>query len=164
MFNFNFSTRFFFVSQMFISRNVDRFASDEYSIEDCDKKAHLQRAIEIAENVEPSPGFISTSSLQSLHSMSSSNLQLLPGSVNDANGKNANTKSPVGSSHWTMVCSNSPALRIMLPSLLQHAEDMSRIHSQVKSYTTLNVTFFPEINNYFHLNFRWTMCIVWFPI
>lgn len=93
-------------------------------MEDCDKKARLQRAIEIAEGVDPPPGFIANSSLQSLNSLSSSNLQLLPqvaGSINDANAKIAGSKNSVNVSHWT----------IIVPSFLQHADDVSRIHSQV---------------------------------
>lgn len=111
-----------------------RFTPEDYPIEDCDKKARLQRAIEIAEGVEPPPGFISTSSLQSLHSMSNTNLQLLP-NANDAslipNGKMAASKSHVNAQHWHMVCSNS-SLRFMLPSILQHADEIPRIHSQVR--------------------------------
>lgn len=106
--------------------------SDEYSIEDCDKKARLQRAIEIAEGVEPPPGFIS-SSLQSLNSMSSSNLQLIPNTMAgtgqmDANNKVTASNPHVNTSQWLVanVCSNT-SLRF----ILQHADDMPRIHSQV---------------------------------
>lgn len=110
--------------------------SDEYSIEDCDKKARLQRAIEIAEGVEPPPGFIS-SSLQSLNSIPSSNLQLIPntisGSVNDANNRVPASNNPhVNTSQWLVanVCTNTSALRF----ILQHADDMPRIHSQVCTF------------------------------
>lgn len=100
-------------------------------MEDCDKKARLQRAIEIAEGVDPPPGFIATKSLQSLNSMSTSNLQLLP-QINDANAKVAGSKHSLNVSHWAMICANNPAqLRLLMPSLLQHADDVSRIHSQV---------------------------------
>lgn len=90
-----------------------RFSPDEYQLDDCDKQARLQRAIDIDEGVEAPPGFISTSSLQSLNSMSSSNLQLV--------------------SNDTLLASNklpNVTLRFMLPMI--HAPDsLPRIHSQV---------------------------------
>lgn len=127
-----------------------RFTPDDFAIdEDCDKKARLQRAIEIAEGVEPPPGFISTTNLQSLHSMATPNLQLqLPNSIattatattttsNDANGNNT-TNSKTSPPQWHMLCSNNPTLRFMLPNninhLLQPTDEIPipRIHSQVR--------------------------------
>lgn len=104
---------------------------DEYSIEDCDKK---------------------------LHSMSPSNLKLLPSSVTasavDAAGKNiVTTKTPANSSNWTMFCSNNSALRNLLPSLLQQqdvsriAEDMPRIHSQVRKFGVFQMLFFNSVSH-----------------
>lgn len=108
-----------------------RFAPDECSTEDCDKKVRLQRAIEIAESVESPPGFISTSNLQSLHSLSSSNLPLLsnpvPGTVNDSNG-NLSTTFP---QYQVVHCSNSPQPLNFWTQFLQHPEEIHRIHSQV---------------------------------
>lgn len=119
-----------------------RFAPD---IKDCHKKGHFQRAIEITENVKPTSNAFIKSRLKSVHSMSTSNLQFLPpgtvsSSGNDSKGRNA---------MQFMLCSNSPALRIMLPSILQHAEDNTRIHSQVSSMCELQFcAALSNINNF----------------
>lgn len=38
--------------------DFSRFNPDDYPIEDCDETARIQRALEIAEGVEPPPGFM----------------------------------------------------------------------------------------------------------
>lgn len=103
--------------EMFENRNFriinvdfDSFVFERFALADCEKKARM-RAIDIAENTDPPHGFVPTSSLQTLHSMSSSNLQLLPSSV-------ANT---------AMVYPNNPTLRMVL----QPTGDLIRIHSLV---------------------------------
>lgn len=112
-----------------------RLTPDEYAIdEDCDKKARIQRAIEIAEGVEPPPGFISTKTLKSFHSMTTPNSQLVPNLVNstdDTNGKNAGSK--INVQQWHMLCSNPQTLRLLndFHNMLQTTDEIPRIHSQV---------------------------------
>lgn len=45
-----------------------RFIPDDFPIEDCDETARIQRALEIAEGVEPPPGFMSSLSSSSKQS------------------------------------------------------------------------------------------------
>lgn len=110
-----------------------RFNPEEFPIEDCDKKARLQRALEIAEGVEPPPGFMSSTAQNSNANVQSpSSAVASTVSVIDAmaNVMPEATSATLAEQHWHMVCSNNAALRIMLPNLLQHPDDI-RIHSQV---------------------------------
>lgn len=112
-----------------------RFNPEEFPIEDCDKKARLQRALEIAEGVEPPPGFMSSSS-QKPNATQQSHSSTVALTLSDADAS-ANVATEAASvtpaeQHWhIMQCTNNAALRLMLPNLLQHPEDIPRIHSQV---------------------------------
>lgn len=100
---------------------IYRFNADEFSMDDCDKKARLQRAMEIAEGVEPPPNFTP------LHSVSASSLQLLP------NSKPVPIPAdcpPIGNS--ALPIPNAQFLRFVWPNITMHQpEEMPRIHSQV---------------------------------
>ncbi|XP_031630573.1 uncharacterized protein LOC116345400 [Contarinia nasturtii] len=108
--------------------------------DDCDKKARLQRALEIAEGVEPPPGFISSSSVKSLNSMTSSNLQVINNMIPGCPNK-------VALSNPFIVCSNSSTLKF----LLQHADDGPRIHSQADYIHCL----VPDLKQITNCSFYW---------
>lgn len=153
------------INQTNRSRLLYRFNADDYPIEDCDKKARLQRALEIAEGVDPPPGFTSSSAVNTNASISE--IAPAPTSVISANSATA------APAHWHMLCSNDAALRFMLPNLLHHPEEHPRIHSQVCklrlvfwkwfSFTCdFLSTIFLHCN--YCLHYRWTTSIVWCQI
>lgn len=120
-----------------------RFNPEEFPIEDCDKKARLQRALEIAEGVEPPPGFMSsTAQNPNATAQLPASTVASTGPVIDtmANVTPEATSATPAEQQWHMVCSNSAALRFMLPNLLQHPDDI-RIHSQVNLSSLLLQSF-----------------------
>lgn len=82
----------------------------------------MQRALEIEEGVEPPPGFTPSSAIDT-NTLPESPLAA-PLAINPA-------KTTTAPAHWHMLCSNDTALRLMLPNLLHHSEEVPRIHSQV---------------------------------
>lgn len=58
--------------------DFSRFNPSDYPIEDCDEEARIQRALEIAEGVEPPPGYTPTSQAFQSSSKNSVSQQKLP--------------------------------------------------------------------------------------
>lgn len=105
-----------------------RFHPGDYPIEDCDKKARLQRALEIAEGVDPPAGF--TPSEDSVVNMNSSTV--------DDNKKPDELSSKQQQQHAIEML-----LRMNAWHSLSHSEDIPRIHSQVL-YTYNKIQLFTQ--------------------
>lgn len=94
---------------------MHRFKAEDYPIEDCDKKARLQRAIEIAEGVDPPAGF------QPSETAVPESQKQEPTSTATVPSTNENPSQAQHQQHAIQV------LRV----LLQNPDDFLRIHSQV---------------------------------
>lgn len=113
--------------------DISRFSSsDDFSLEDCDERARLQRELEIREGVDAPPNFTPRGLMSGGTLTGGTGL----GAVGNASGV-ANTGA-AANHQIAFVCTpdSSSALSLLqrgllLPNNLLHAEDMPRVHSQV---------------------------------
>lgn len=111
--------------------DISRFSSsDDFSIEDCDERARLQREMEIREGVDAPPNF-TPRGLMSGGTLSSAS------DLGSGSGGGA-AAGPASNHQITFVCTpdSSSALSLLqrgllLPNNLLHTEDIPRVHSQV---------------------------------
>lgn len=108
-------------------------SSDDFSLEDCDERARLQRELEIREGVDAPPNFTP----RGLMSGGTLTGGTALGAVGNVSG-GANTAA-AANHQIAFVCTpdSSSALSLLqrgllLPNNLLHAEEMPRVHSQVR--------------------------------
>jgi hypothetical protein len=114
-----------------------RFNADDFPIEDCDERARIQRALEIAEGVEPPPGF--TPSPTTATAMASS---LIPSSMAVPCAVPMGYNNPTNAQWHSLMSSDTVQdfMQRQLPNIVQ--EEMPRIHSQVGRHIPFLVEFY----------------------
>lgn len=113
--------------------DISRFnSSDDFSLEDCDERARLQRELEIREGVDAPPNFTPRGLMSGGTLTGGSALGAVGAAASGANAAAA------ANHQIAFLCTpdSSSALSllhrgILLPNNLLHAEDMPRVHSQV---------------------------------